>query len=160
MAASPGLSSLACEDLRPYAWRPTQRVSPLDQSHHHLDPGGYDLFPIGVDRRRAQQELGGRERDPGGDARPFTFTPEFVAWVTERNFDPFGEWRDIVRGMGIGKESKDWTFLTRIQVGLYSVLGTLRATRDWRAVHDELRTGQAPQTDLGQQHHTWRTART
>ena len=78
--------------------------------------------------------------DPGrGEPPPFTFTPEFAAWVLERNFDAFGEWRDIARGMGIGRQSKDWTFLTRIQLGLYSVLGALRATRDWRAIHDELR---------------------
>ena len=68
--------------------------------------------------------------DPGRGAEPFTFTPEFAAWVMERNFDAFGEWRDIARGMGIGRESKDWTFLTRIQLGLYSVLGALRATCD------------------------------
>ena len=37
-------------------------------------------------------------------------------------------------------------FLTRIQVGLYSVLGALRATRDWRAIHDELMYGAPPQT--------------
>ena len=83
--------------------------------------------------------------DPGrGAPGPFTFTPEFAAWVLERNFDAFGEWRDIARGMGIGRESKDWTFLTRIQLGLYSVLGALHATGDWRAIHDELRTGEAP----------------
>ena len=74
----------------------------------------------------------------------------------ERNFDAFGEWGDVARGMGIGPESKDWTFLTRIQVGLYSVLGALRATRDWRAVHDELRKGDPPQTDLGRQHQAWK----
>ena len=83
--------------------------------------------------------------EPGrGAPPPFTFTPEFAAWVLERNFDPFGEWRDVSHGMGIGPESKDWTFLTRIQLGLYSVLGGLRATRDWRAIHDELRAGDGP----------------
>jgi hypothetical protein len=98
--------------------------------------------------------------DPGrGEPQPFTFTPEFAAWVMERNFDAFGEWRDIARGMGIGPESKDWTFLTRIQLGLYSVLGALRARRDWRAIHDELRTGGEPRTDLGHQHQAWRVQR-
>ena len=98
--------------------------------------------------------------DPGRGAQPFTFTPEFAAWVLERNFDAFGEWRDIARGMGIGPESKDWTFLTRIQLGLYSVLGALRASRDWRAIHDELRKGDPAQTDLGRQHQTWKASRT
>jgi predicted unusual protein kinase regulating ubiquinone biosynthesis (AarF/ABC1/UbiB family) len=98
--------------------------------------------------------------DPGRGAQPFTFTPEFAAWVMERNFDPFGEWGDIARGMGIRPESKDWVFLTRIQLGLYSVLGALRATSDWRAVHDELRKGDPPETDLGRQHQTWKPAQT
>ncbi len=61
--------------------------------------------------------------------------------------------------MGIGRGSKDWLFLTRIQVGLYSVLGALRATCDWRAVHDELMKGDPPQTGLGRQHHAWKAAR-
>ena len=78
----------------------------------------------------------------------------------ERNIDPFGEWSDIARGMGIGREAKDWAFLMRIQFGLYSVLGALRATRDWRAVHDELRKVAAPRTDLGRQHRAWKAART
>ena len=98
--------------------------------------------------------------DPGRGAGPFTFTPEFAAWAMQRNIDPFGEWSDIARGMGIGQEATDWTFLMRIQFGLYSVLGALRATRDWRAVHDELRKGDPPQTDLGRQHQAWKVART
>jgi predicted unusual protein kinase regulating ubiquinone biosynthesis (AarF/ABC1/UbiB family) len=99
--------------------------------------------------------------DPGrGTPQPVTFTPELAAWVTQRNFDAFGEWRDMARGMGIRNESKDWMFLTRIQVGLYSVLGALRATADWRAVHDELRKDDQPQTELGRQHQAWKATRT
>jgi predicted unusual protein kinase regulating ubiquinone biosynthesis (AarF/ABC1/UbiB family) len=97
--------------------------------------------------------------DPAGGEQPFTFTPEFAAATIERNFDALGEWGDVVRGMGIRRESKDWTFLTRIQVGLYSVLGALRATCDWRAVHDELMKGDAPQTELGRRHQAWKAAR-
>jgi len=62
--------------------------------------------------------------------------------------------------MGIRRESKDFLSLTRIQVGLYSVLGGLRASCDWRAVHDELMNGDPPQTDLGRQHQAWKAART
>jgi predicted unusual protein kinase regulating ubiquinone biosynthesis (AarF/ABC1/UbiB family) len=82
--------------------------------------------------------------DAGRREQPFTFTPEFAAWVIERNFDALGEWGDVVRGMGIRRESKDWAFFTRIQVGLYSVLGALGATCDWRAVHHELMKGDPP----------------
>jgi len=97
--------------------------------------------------------------DPARGEQPFTFTPEFAASAMERNFDVLGEWGDVVRGMGIREESKDWTFLTRIQVGLYSVLGALRATRDWRAIHDELMNGETPQTEVGREHQAWRAAR-
>ena len=97
--------------------------------------------------------------DPGRGVDPFTFTPEWAVWAMERNIDPFGEWRDIARGMGLAREAKDWTFLMRIQFGLYSVLGALRATSRWRAVHEELRNGDPPQTDLGQRHQAWKAAR-
>jgi hypothetical protein len=94
--------------------------------------------------------------DPGRGAQPFTFTPEVAAEIITRNFDPLGVWGDVVRRTGIGQESKEWTFLTRIQLGLYSVLGALRATRDWRAIHDEITFGDPPETDLGHRHQVWR----
>jgi predicted unusual protein kinase regulating ubiquinone biosynthesis (AarF/ABC1/UbiB family) len=94
--------------------------------------------------------------DPGRGAQPFTFTSDVAAEIITRNFDALGEWGDIVRRAGIGQESKDWTFLTRIQLGLYSVLGALRATRDWRAIHDELMFGDPPETELGHLHEVWR----
>ncbi|HJR25333.1 MAG TPA: AarF/ABC1/UbiB kinase family protein [Acidimicrobiales bacterium] len=95
--------------------------------------------------------------DPGRAEQPFTFTPDFAAWVIARNFDVLGEWGDVVRRTGIGEESRDFTFLTRIQVGLYSVLGALRATRDWRAILGELMFGDPPGTDLGHRHTAWRS---
>ena len=97
--------------------------------------------------------------DPGRGEQPFTFTPEFAAFVISRNFDALGEWGDVVRRAGIGQESKHWTFLTRIQLGLYSVLGGLRATRDWTGIHDELTFGDPPPTDLGRQHAAWKAAK-
>jgi hypothetical protein len=47
----------------------------------------------------------------------------------------------------------------RIQLGLYSVLGALRATSDWRAVHDEERGVGPVTTELGRQHAAWKAAR-
>ncbi len=98
--------------------------------------------------------------DPGRGEQPFTFTSEFASWVIERNFDAFGEWGDVVRGMGIREESKDWAFFTRIQLGLYSVLAALQANCDWRTVHHELMAGGQPHTNLGRRHQTWKAART
>jgi hypothetical protein len=90
---------------------------------------------------------------------PFTYTPEFAAWVMERNIDPFGEWSDMARGMGMTQESKDWTFLMRIQFGLYSVLGSLRASGCWSKIHAELLKGAPPATELGRRHAQWRAER-
>lgn len=92
---------------------------------------------------------------PVGEQQPFTFSPEFAASVIERNFDALGEWGDVVRSTGIGERSKDFTMLTRIQLGLYSVLGALRATADWRAIEDELLRGGPPSTELGRRHAAW-----
>ena len=93
------------------------------------------------------------------DDQPTTFTPEFAAFVVERNFDPLGEWGDVVRGLSVSQASKDYTFLTRIQLGLFSVLGALRSTGFWRDVQAEVLWGAPPTTDLGRRHEAWASAR-
>jgi predicted unusual protein kinase regulating ubiquinone biosynthesis (AarF/ABC1/UbiB family) len=92
---------------------------------------------------------------PVSGPQPFTFTPDFASWAISHNFDALGEFGDVVRAMEVGEESKDWTMLTRIQAGLYSVLGALRATGDWRAIHGELMYGDPPTTELGRRHAAW-----
>ena len=74
--------------------------------------------------------------------QPFTFTPEFVAELLGHmaNMD-----KDVRRHSNV---PKDFVFTNRIFVGLYSVLGALRATADWRAVFHEDVTGE-PTTELG-----------
>ena len=74
--------------------------------------------------------------------QPFTFTPEFVAEVLGHltNMD-----KDVRRHSNV---PKDFVFTNRIFFGLYSILGALHATADWRAVFDENVTGQ-PTTSLG-----------
>lgn len=98
--------------------------------------------------------------DPGRGADSFTFTPEVAASTIEYNFDAFGEFGDVVSGMGISREGKDFLFLIRIQIGLYSVLGALRATGNWRAIQTQLLRGDPPTTDVGRQHQAWKTQRT
>jgi len=74
--------------------------------------------------------------------QPFTFTPEFVAELLGQmaNMD-----KDVMRHVTV---PKDFVFTNRIFIGLFSVLGALRATSDWRAIFDECVTGQ-PTTELG-----------
>lgn len=87
---------------------------------------------------------------------PTAFTPEWAAFVIERNFDLLGEHGEIVRSFRV---SRELTFLSRIQLGLFSVLGALRATAPWRAVQSEIIRAEPPQTDLGRQHAAWVVAR-
>jgi len=74
--------------------------------------------------------------------QPFTFTPQFVAELLGHmaNMD-----KEVRRRVNV---PKDYLFTNRIFVGLYSVLGALRATADWRAIFDEDVTGE-PTTELG-----------
>ena len=74
--------------------------------------------------------------------QPFTFTPEFVSELLGdmANMD-----KDLRRRSNVPKE---YLFTNRISVGLYSVLGALRATADWRAIFEEDVTG-VPTTELG-----------
>jgi predicted unusual protein kinase regulating ubiquinone biosynthesis (AarF/ABC1/UbiB family) len=74
--------------------------------------------------------------------QPVTFTPEFVADILGRmaKMD-----KDVMRNVSV---PKDFVFTNRLFIGLYSVLGALRATADWRAIFDECATGEAT-TELG-----------
>lgn len=74
--------------------------------------------------------------------QPFTFTPEFAARTLGHmvSMDT-----DVMRHVTV---PRDFVFPNRIYVGLYSVLGALGASADWRAIFDENVTGQ-PTTELG-----------
>jgi predicted unusual protein kinase regulating ubiquinone biosynthesis (AarF/ABC1/UbiB family) len=89
----------------------------------------------------------------------FTYTPEFAAFVVQRNFDPLGEWGDVIRGFGVGEAAKDYTLLNRIQLGLLSVLAGLRSTSRWQDAQEEIVFGAAPCTELGRCHAQWVAAR-
>src|SRR5438477_411212 len=74
--------------------------------------------------------------------QPFTFTPEFVSELLGHmaSMD-----KDVMRHVTV---PRDFVFTNRIFVGLFSILGALRATADWRAIFQEHLTGQ-PTTELG-----------
>ena len=74
--------------------------------------------------------------------QPFTFTPEFAAQILGHmaNMD-----KDVRRYSTV---PKDFVFTNRIFAGLYSILGALHATADWRAIFEEDVTGR-PTTELG-----------
>ena len=79
--------------------------------------------------------------------QPFTFTPDFAAEVIRSTTDPRSPYSDVLRQLNL---PSDYLLLNRIQWGLNSVLGRLRARNDWRAIRDEYIDPDAnPATELG-----------
>jgi predicted unusual protein kinase regulating ubiquinone biosynthesis (AarF/ABC1/UbiB family) len=74
--------------------------------------------------------------------QPFTFTPQFAA---ETLGSMMSMDKDVMRHISV---PRDFVFTNRIYVGLFSILGALHATADWKAIFDENVTGQ-PTTELG-----------
>jgi predicted unusual protein kinase regulating ubiquinone biosynthesis (AarF/ABC1/UbiB family) len=77
------------------------------------------------------------------EPQPFTFTPPAVAELLGRMADMD---KDVMRRVTV---PKDFVFTNRLFAGLYSILGDLHATADWRAIFEECRT-LTPTTELGQ----------
>jgi predicted unusual protein kinase regulating ubiquinone biosynthesis (AarF/ABC1/UbiB family) len=87
------------------------------------------------------------------DEQPFTFTTEFAAEVLRSTTDPRSPYNDVLRKLNL---PPDYLLLNRIQWGLNSVLASLGASGDWRAVRDEyVVPGAEPATPLGEQDRAW-----
>jgi predicted unusual protein kinase regulating ubiquinone biosynthesis (AarF/ABC1/UbiB family) len=78
--------------------------------------------------------------------QPYTMTPGLVARVIENQVSLRGPGGRVVRSLRL---PKDYVFLTRIDLGLWSVLAELRATGYWRSIVAELDEGADPVTDMG-----------
>lgn len=85
--------------------------------------------------------------------QPFTIRPETAQASIRRMYDPTSEWHRITKEFDM---PPDFVFTTRIDLGLMSVLGELRATGHWRAITDELDGVGPPATELGEQDAAWR----
>jgi predicted unusual protein kinase regulating ubiquinone biosynthesis (AarF/ABC1/UbiB family) len=79
-------------------------------------------------------------------SQPFTITPEYVAACIERECSPTGPSGKTMRQLAAPGE---FAFMLRIDLGLMSVLGELRAASDWASIEREHRLGAAPSTPLG-----------
>lgn len=84
--------------------------------------------------------------------RPYTFTHEKVGASIRRTYDPLGEWGDVIRRF---KMPKDNLLLTRIDLGLWSILASLSATNDWRGISEEIWGVGPPAGLLGQAEAQW-----
>lgn len=78
--------------------------------------------------------------------QPYRITPEHVARVIEHEFSPTGQSGRLVRQMAA---PRDWVFMSRIDMGLMSVLAELGATGDWGAMQQELDEGAPPESEMG-----------
>ncbi len=76
----------------------------------------------------------------------FEYTAEFAEAAARANFDPTSEWYDVGKRFNL---PKDFVFLTRINLGLYSILAGLGAKNRWRDIAAEWWEDAEPATDLG-----------
>ncbi|MBY5161674.1 ABC1 kinase family protein [Salsipaludibacter albus] len=84
--------------------------------------------------------------------QPFTFTREFATEVLATTSDPRSPYYGVLRRLNL---PSDYLLLTRIHLGLNSVLGRLDASNDWRAIHAEYVEDAGPATPLGELDHVW-----
>jgi predicted unusual protein kinase regulating ubiquinone biosynthesis (AarF/ABC1/UbiB family) len=76
----------------------------------------------------------------------WTYTPEFAREVIRTVTDPRAGYIDMLRRLNL---PPDYLLLNRIQWGVNSILGRLRARANWRRIAGEFWDGDPPATDLG-----------
>jgi predicted unusual protein kinase regulating ubiquinone biosynthesis (AarF/ABC1/UbiB family) len=79
--------------------------------------------------------------------QPVTLTPEFVSDSVRDTWSPLGPAANVLRKLNT---EGDYVFQLRIDLGLMSVLGDLRATADWRAIAAEWDFGGPSATPMGE----------
>jgi predicted unusual protein kinase regulating ubiquinone biosynthesis (AarF/ABC1/UbiB family) len=80
--------------------------------------------------------------------REFTYTSDFAREVNRSTSDPRAGWFDLLRKLNM---PPDYLLLNRIQLGVNSILGRLRATANWHRISLELMGERAPATALGEE---------
>ena len=77
----------------------------------------------------------------------FTYTPEFAASLVDLEFSPRGPHSTTVQKLALPRE---YLTISRIDLGMTSVLATLRATSNWAGIREELDCDGAPSTPFGE----------
>jgi len=90
-----------------------------------------------------------------GDDEELTFTQAYASEMVARFFDASGEHGEVMRAANV---PRFMVLIQRINLGLFALLGELRATGRWRAVSEELWPWMQaePVTELGRQEAEWR----
>jgi len=88
------------------------------------------------------------------DDKVATLTAEYASATARRFVTMQGPFRDIMKWTNLPPA---FVILQRINLGLYAILGRLRATANWRLIAEELwpMTDGPPSTELGRQEHDW-----
>ena len=89
---------------------------------------------------------------------PVMMTQAYASESVRRIFDSTGVFGDLMRAANV---PPSFVIIQRINMGLYAVLGELRATADWRRVAEELWpwVDAPPSTELGRAEAGWATSR-
>jgi predicted unusual protein kinase regulating ubiquinone biosynthesis (AarF/ABC1/UbiB family) len=89
---------------------------------------------------------------------PRPMTPEYATESVRRIFDASGPYGEIMKAANV---PPSFVIIQRINMGLYAILGDLRATRNWRRIAEELWpfTSQPPSTPQGEVEAAWLAAR-
>lgn len=86
----------------------------------------------------------------------FTYDVEWAYRTFKQGFMPEKSELDVLKHLSL---PPDLVMLNRIQSGLNSILGHLRATANWRRISEEYHHGAAPATELGREaaefNHEW-----
>jgi predicted unusual protein kinase regulating ubiquinone biosynthesis (AarF/ABC1/UbiB family) len=90
--------------------------------------------------------------------RPVTITPAWSSESVRRFFDASGPHGEIMKAANV---PPSFVIIQRINLGLFAVLGELRATANWRRIAEELWpfVDAPPSTPLGEQEAAWLAAR-
>jgi predicted unusual protein kinase regulating ubiquinone biosynthesis (AarF/ABC1/UbiB family) len=78
--------------------------------------------------------------------QPFTITPEYVAKLIELRYSPTGSSANAFRHMAT---PATYTIMSRIDIGVMSLIAELRATNQWQTIADEYFEGADPTTPMG-----------
>ena len=79
-------------------------------------------------------------------AQPFTITPEYVAKLIELRYSPTGPSANAFRHMAT---PATYTIMSRIDIGVMSLIAELRATNQWETIAAEYFEGAGPATSMG-----------
>jgi predicted unusual protein kinase regulating ubiquinone biosynthesis (AarF/ABC1/UbiB family) len=84
--------------------------------------------------------------------RPYEFTHADVSNFIRNTYDPLGEHKDIVKRFTMPKDN---VILSRIDMGLWSILASLGGSLDWRGIGEEFWETGPPVTELGRAEAAW-----